>query len=64
MKHLFRIVSSIILAVAFIYVMTKTDSWFWIGVECVVALLLAGLIIHVDVMIEKAHEIEDEEMLI
>ena len=56
MRHLFRIISGIILAAAFIYIGLKIESWFWIGVECVVVLLIAGVIIHID----AAHEYPDE----
>ena len=54
--HLFRIISSIILVAVFIYIGTKLNSWFWIGIECAVMLLLCGIVIHID----AAHEYPDE----
>ena len=56
--HLFRILSSLIVSGSFILAVINTDSWFWIGVECLAYQLLCYLIIAIDC----ANEIDDKYM--
>ena len=56
--HIFRIISSIVLSGLFIFVLVRTESWLWICVEVTSYLIIAGVIIAID----KAHEINDENM--
>jgi len=58
MKHLFRIVSSIIVAALAVFALSRTYSWFWILAECIGWLVLCYLIIAID----EAKEMDDEEM--
>lgn len=48
MKHLFRILSSIILAGTFIYALVNTYDWKFITIEVVVFFVMCGVIIAID----------------
>lgn len=57
-RHLFRIIASVVLTTIFIVVMVRTESFFWLGVECAVAAGIAYFIIAVDAAIEYPDEFE------
>jgi len=58
--HIFRIISSIVLSGLFIFVLVRTESWLWICVECIGFINIAVVIIAID----KANEINDEDMIL
>jgi len=58
--HIFRIISSIALSGLFIFVLVRTESWLWICVECIGFINIAVVIIAID----KANEINDEDMIL
>lgn len=53
-----RIVLALIVAASFTWAVIETESWFWIGVECLVWQFLCYVIIQID----AAMEINDENM--
>lgn len=55
-RHLFRIIASVIVFGGFILALAYTESYLWIGLECMGAALLSGIIICID----SAHEYPDE----
>lgn len=60
MKHLFRILSSIILAATFIYAIVNTYTWQWLTIEVVGFFVMCYVIIKVDQWIMEAHEMPDD----
>ena len=54
--HTQRIVFALIVAASFTWAVIKTESWFWIGVECFAWQFLCYVIIQID----AAHEYKDQ----
>ncbi len=54
--HIQRIVAALILSASFIWAVVETESWFFLGVECLGYQFLCWVIIKMD----QANEIEDE----
>ena len=54
--HILRIVLSLIVSGSFILAVINTDSWFWIGVWCLLYQGLCYLIIAVDQAIEYKNQ--------
>lgn len=52
MKHLFRIIASLIITAGFIVAIIYTERWIWIWLECTGFALLGGVVISLDAAIE------------
>ncbi len=54
--HIQRIVSALILSASFIWAVISTESWVWIGMECLGYQFLCWVIIKMD----ESHEYKDQ----